>query len=173
MQPTNKSERKKAFLNFLLLFLVSVIVIIATIFASREVPFKDNDQLRSEGAVASKERDFANSFFTQMSDIGTALDTINTKVEKPEILDATLEEKIKKLNVMLEADSSGNKKFYTNIVFMLDNLRLARKDSRTYVGKVQDMTALLAKNKELTDRLDTTITANRGLRDYIARLPVR
>lgn len=135
MQPLNANDRKKSFINFLLLFLLCIAIITVTIFFSIQVPFKQNDQLLKEMRSVTKEREFSISFMTQMTEIAGMLDTINTKAQKPDLLDGRISDNIKKLNLKIDADSVENQVMYRNIVFVLSDIQTAKKQLREITGK--------------------------------------
>src|SRR4051794_35468671 len=123
MQPINKNERKKAFTNFLILFLVSIAIITTTIFASIQVPFKENGQLLREQGIVERERAFEDKFINNFSAISSMLDTINTKAAKPDFLDVEISKNITKLNGSLSAVQPPNKTFDKVPFLPLDELQ--------------------------------------------------
>src|SRR5687767_5932672 len=48
MKPLNRAERSNAFLNFLLLFFITIGVLLTTVFFSIEVPCRHNEQLQKK-----------------------------------------------------------------------------------------------------------------------------
>src|SRR5438067_10648036 len=77
MKPINRAERKKAFWNFLLFFLITVAVIVAAVLFSVQVPFKENDRLRKEADVAYNEKVFLQGFEIRMQETMNLLDSVN------------------------------------------------------------------------------------------------
>ncbi|MBK8520993.1 MAG: hypothetical protein IPL54_08955 [Chitinophagaceae bacterium] len=58
MEPTNKSERRKALLNFMLLFLACTGIIVTTVFTSTKVPFSQNNVLLQVQKNADKKMSY-------------------------------------------------------------------------------------------------------------------
>lgn len=167
MQPTNTTERRKAFINFLLLFLVCILIIVTTVFFSIQVPFKQNEQLRTDMSMVVKEREFSNHFMNETSNISAMLDTINTKAQKPELLDGIISESIRKLNIMVDGDSVYNKPLYKNIVLTLADLSAAKKQLREQTGKDANAGELKKQNDDLSRRLDEAQNTILSLRQEI------
>ena len=173
MQPINKNERKKAFINFLLLFLLCIVIITVTIFFSIQVPFKQNDQLLREMRSVTKDREFSTTFMTEMSAIAGMLDTINSKTLKPDLLDGQITESIKKLNLKIDAESTNDKTFYTSIVFILSDIQSAKKQLREITGKDTDADQLRKQIDALNSNLDAARIENLNLKQQIFLLQQR
>ncbi len=173
MQPINKNERKKAFINFLLLFLLCIVIITVTIFFSIQVPFKQNDQLLREMRSVTKDREFTTTFMTEMSAIAGMLDTINSKTLKPDLLDGQITESIKKLNLKIDAESTNDKTFYTSIVFILSDIQSAKKQLREITGKDTDADQLRKQIDALNSNLDAARIENLNLKQQIFLLQQR
>jgi hypothetical protein len=170
MQPLNKSDRKKAFTNFLPLFLLCIIIITTTIFFSLQVPFKQNERLLKEMRSYVKEREFSTDFMTQMSDIAGMLDTINTKALKPDLLDGRITESIKKLNLKIDADSASDKTLYRSVVFVLSDIQTAKKQLREITGKDLNADELRKQIEGLNNTLDAAKIENLNLKQQIFML---
>lgn len=167
MDPINKADRKKAFTNFFLLFLVCIIIITTTIFFSLQVPFKQNDRLLKEMRSYVKEREFSTDFMTQMSEIAGMLDTINTKATKPDLLDGRITENIKKLNLKIDADSASDKTLYRSVVFVLSDIQTAKKQLRDITGKDLNTDELRKQVETLNSSLDAAKIENLNLKQQI------
>jgi hypothetical protein len=123
MEPKNKAERRKAFLNFLLLFIICTGIIITTVFFSLQVPFKQNDQLRKQMDEVERERDFSKRFTTQMVNVSRMLDSINaTKPPESDRIDGKIKDEISKLDAMIN-DSLYNKEMYLNVTHNLGDMQ--------------------------------------------------
>ena len=167
MDPLNKADRKKAFTNFFLLFLLCLVIITTTIFFSLQVPFKQNDRLLKEMRTYVKEREFSTDFMTQMSEIAGMLDTINTKATKPDLLDGRITENIKKLNLKIDADSASDKTLYRSVVFVLSDIQTAKKQLRDITSKDLNADELRKQIETLTSTLDAAKIENLNLKQQI------
>ena len=164
MQPINKSERKKAFWHFLLLFVICIVIITTTIFFSIQVPFKQNNQLLRDKTISEREQDFSTRFMNQMSGITTMLDTINTKATRPDLVDYQINENIKKLSAMVAADSVYNQGLYVEIVRTLSDLSSAKKELREQLKKDFSATQLQSEKDILSRELEAVKNDNAQLR---------
>ncbi|MEO6328782.1 MAG: type VI secretion system TssO [Ginsengibacter sp.] len=153
MQPTNTSQRTKAFLNFLLLFILSIGIIITTVFFSIEVPFKQNNDLRKQINIVQRDRVFSSNFLTEMSGIIAMLDSVNN-TSRPDFLDGQISENINKLSSKVNADSVYDKNLYMSIMQNLVDFQLAKKQLREVTSKADDVNDLKRQNEELRTRLD-------------------
>lgn len=64
MQPLNRAERSNAFFRFLLLFLITVAMVVAVVFFSTQVPWKENDKLRQTISRLKDEKTGSETFNT-------------------------------------------------------------------------------------------------------------
>jgi Type VI secretion system, TssO len=167
MEPLNKTDRKKAFTNFFLLFLLCIAIIATTIFFSIQVPFKQNERLLMEMRTHVKEREFSTDFMTQMSGIAGMLDTINTKALKPDLLDGRITEGIKKLNLKIDADSTNNKPLFRSVVFVLSDIQTAKKQLREITGKDINADDLRKQIEGLNTTLEASKFENLNLKQQI------
>lgn len=83
MKPLNRVERTHAFLRFLLLFLITVALIVAVVFFSIQVPWKENDQLRQRMAKMQKVADASEAFNTTVRETVDELNKFETKKDQP------------------------------------------------------------------------------------------
>lgn len=124
MQPLNKNERRKTFLNFLLLFVLSIILILTTIFVSIQVPFKENNQLQNEMRIVSKEHEFSTGYMDQMSVIRADLDSMTRTTGETTQLEANIKTNIANLYALVKQnDSMYNYRLYQNMTDALSTLR--------------------------------------------------
>jgi len=154
MMPLNKAERRKAFVSFLILFIITVGLIVGLVFFSVQVPFKENDQLLREKGIMERERAFEDKFINGVAGITSMLDTINTKAAKPDFLDAEISKNITELNSSVDAEAARNKIFYKTTLLSLDELRRSKKQLRDLVNKDLNVGEMQKQNQELSDRLE-------------------
>lgn len=167
MQPKNKTIRKKTFINFLLLFLLCIVIITTTIFFSFQAPIKQNDRLIKEMRNYVKEKEFSTAFMSEMSGIAGMLDTINTKASKPDLLDGKITESIKKLNAKIDEESLEDKVFYSGMIFLLSDIQSAKKQLRENTGKDLNADVLRQQVESLTNSLDAAKIENLNLKQQV------
>ena len=148
MQPINNIERRKAFWNFLLLFLVCILIILTMGFFSVRVPFEENENLRHKLSQIDKERTLTKEFSAKMIEVSRMLDTIDrASPEQAELLDGRITEDILRLNSMA-SDTLFNSELYKNIV---RNLGILQQNSKK-MRKVADSDSELNKFKSELQR---------------------
>jgi Type VI secretion system, TssO len=155
MQPKNIVERKKTFLSFLLLFVLSTVVIVLLAFSSTRVPIKDNQLLQKQVAELDREREFSRKFMSQMTEIVSLLDSINTNgINSADLLEGEISTGITKLNVMIDIDSVHNKDFYRSVVLNISDLQRAKKQLRNATAGDTDINQVKRLNESLTNQLE-------------------
>jgi Type VI secretion system, TssO len=155
MEPKNKTERKKAFYSFLLLFFVSTAIIILLAFSSTRVPVKVNSLLQKQVEVSDHEREFSINFLSQMTGIVSLLDTINTTASSnADLIDGQISMGIQKLTILIDMDSVQNKDLYRSVVLNLSDLQRAKKQLRKSTEGDTDINALKRENENLENKLD-------------------
>jgi len=128
MQPLNAPERKKAFLNFLLFFVITVAVILVTLYFSMQVPLKDNDKLIKQTAIDNNEKLFMQEFEGKMQETTNLVESI-TKVENVFKIGKALDDHFKEMNDMA-AGTVWFKVVCDKIIDNLTSLRLAKEQLR-------------------------------------------
>lgn len=167
MEPLNKTTRKKAFTNFLVLFLLCILIITTTIFFSFQAPIKQNEQLLKDSRSYTKDKEFSSAFMSEMSNIAGMLDSINTKATKPELLDGNITESIKKLNAKIDEESTTDKAFYSSMVFLLSDIQSAKKQLRENTGKDMNAGELRQQLESLKSTLDAAKIENLNLKQQV------
>jgi Type VI secretion system, TssO len=139
MQPINKNERRSAFWNFLLLFVICFAIILTMVFFSVRVPFDENEKLHQKMAVIDKEREFSDKFTKKMIGVSRLLDSLDRVTpQESEILEGKIGQEISALNSMV-ADTTFNKDLYLNVVHNLGDMQQYSKKVRNETDKDMDV----------------------------------
>ena len=154
MEPKNKTERKRTFYSFLLLFFLSTAIIILLAFSSTRVPVKVNSLLQKQVEVSDHEREFSINFLSQMTGIVSLLDTVNaTASTNADQIDGQISMGIQKLTIMIEMDSVQNKELYSSVLINLSDLQRAKKQLRKSTEGSGDINSLKRDNENLENKL--------------------
>ncbi|MCW3105916.1 MAG: hypothetical protein JWQ09_422 [Segetibacter sp.] len=153
MEPLNQPQRRKAFINFLIFFTITAILIIATVFLSVQVPFKQNDQLREQMSRVEKEKDFTEVFLNKMNATNNLLDSLDKKDGNVDLIDGKIKEKLTDMDAMIEKDSLAVKDLYQNIVANLSQIHAAKKELRDATSKDASLGDLKQQISQLKDDL--------------------
>ena len=155
MEPKNKTERKKTFYSFLLLFFLSTAIIVLLAFSSTRVPIKVNSLLQKQVEVSDHEREFSINFLSQMTGIVSLLDTINaTASSNADLIDGQISLGVQKLTILIDMDSVQNKELYRSVVLNLSDLQRAKKQLRKSTEGDTDINGLKRENENLENKLD-------------------
>ena len=131
MQVQNSKERKKAFWNFLVFFVVTIGLVITTVFFSVQVPFKQNQKLQGEIARIEKERAQAEQFALKMNEAIGLFEKVNQNGEQTELIDANITKNLNELNSMIGKDSTELRMLYNNVIVSLYDLQASKKKARS------------------------------------------
>jgi small-conductance mechanosensitive channel len=155
MKPLNTADRKKAFLTFLLFYIVSTLIIVITVYFGMRVPFKQNNRLKEQIAVLEREKEFSQDFAIKASEVRTQLDSVNRPGVQAAFVEGSIDENLKQLHQMVSSDSIAAKTLYQDMIQIANNLKEAKKQIRDAAGK----------DENLKQNLDQIETLRRDLND--------
>ncbi len=122
MQPTNKSERRKALLNFMLLFLVCSAIIITTVFFSTRIPLKQNNQLLEDKNTAVKNTELRSDFTDKFIIISKMVDDLGNKTPAEiKIADIEINNQLAELGKLTIESEGKEKDLYDHVLKNLSN----------------------------------------------------
>ncbi len=153
MKPGNQEERKKAFFNFLFFFIVTVGIILTTVFFSFKVPLRENAQLRAETVRMDNERSILSRFEKKMQETVGLLDTVNESGNRVPIVDHQISNNITDLTNMI-SDSLTAKTFYQSLIENLNSMQKLKQQLREANGKQDDRAQLLEQINSLKGEAD-------------------
>ena len=156
MKPLNQAERRKAFLKFLLFFLITVTVVVIAVLSSVQVPLKDNEKLRRERTIAENERMFLQSFEMKMLETTRLLDSFET-VKNEYMLEEDIKRNISGMTAMMN-DTIAVNTICSRIVDNLTSLHVAKKQLREVSNKSAEIEN---KNREI-EKLQTKVDELNG-----------
>ena len=153
MEPNNQSQRRKAFFNFLVFFMVTVGVIITALLFSFRVPFRENDQLRAEMNNADKEKILLGSFNTKLQQTITLLDSVNMPGKKWYLIDGEIKRRIDEMTALTDGAPSSVKDLLVGVVIGMTNLQNAKEQLRNVNASTADSESKDETIKQLEDEL--------------------
>ncbi|HEX5150754.1 MAG TPA: type VI secretion system TssO [Parafilimonas sp.] len=131
MKSINYAERQRAFLKFLLFFVITIAVVIVAVLFSVQVPLKENKQFKGQMMVMVNEKDFLASFennVQQITNLLYSLDTVKNYNATDVAIDSKIDDLYKQLQV--EKDTISAKNLCMLILDNLSNYHKAKQDSR-------------------------------------------
>jgi predicted PurR-regulated permease PerM len=160
MQPVNQAERSKAFLNFLLFFIITIVFILGAVFFSVQVPFKQNAKLQEQVAAFDNEKTLAERFANKLNETIGYFESVNKQDSQPERVNNQITQNLNELGSMINADSTLFKGLYQNIINSLYDLQAAKKDLR-------GASSLDASVGELEKKLNQCMAENARLQNLV------
>ena len=130
MQPVNQAERRRAFTNFLLFFIATIILILATVFFSVQVPFKQNNKLQAQVSAIESEKSLAERFANRLNETMGYFESVNKPGMQSEMLNDKITQNLSAMTSMISVDSTMFKGLYQNVITSLYEYQGAKKDLR-------------------------------------------
>ncbi len=165
MKPINAQERKKTFQRFLLFFILTIAIIMTTIFVSIRIPYKENAKLQEQLAIVEKENQFRNDFARAMGETQNLLDTVNQNTVASGLIDGRITQKIQEMDALLNKNEVNSKVLYTQIIKSMNNTQSDKKALRAagnkdsvvamYNAQIQELKNSLTKWQESYRQLET------------------
>lgn len=76
MKPKNASERSKSFIKFLILYFATTATVVAAVYFNYRVPEKENQILREQTEISSRDMDYQRVFFDEMKSVIGMIDSL-------------------------------------------------------------------------------------------------
>lgn len=130
MKPVNQADRRKAFTSFLLLFIATILVILATVFFSVQVPFKQNNKLQAQVSAIENEKSLAERFSNRLNETMGYFENVNKPNMQSEMLNDKITQNLSAMTSMISVDSTILKGLYQNVISSLYDYQGAKKDLR-------------------------------------------
>jgi hypothetical protein len=163
MKPLNQAERRKAYLNFLLLFIITTICVVAAVFFGMRVPFEENKKLQQQIIAYQNAQAFSEKFSARISDLKTLIDTLGSPAIQTESVNNQINSILTDLQNQKDKAVSGNDNIYSKTLTALYDLSGAKYSLAKSGLELQDYNKLNQDNMRLTQRINE---AN----NYIAQL---
>jgi hypothetical protein len=158
MKPFNQAERKKAFLNFLLFFIITIAVIIVTVFFSMQVPFAENKKMKKDIADYQNEQKFMVQFSGKLTDLQTLIDTLQTPNIQTDLIESKITLAIGDLQAFKEKSMPGSDNIYAKIIDALSKLKSANISLVNLRSQSPDIGKLQTDMNNLTQRINNANT---------------
>ena len=173
MEPKNAADRNKAYAKFLIFFCLSILLVILTVFFSVQVPFSENEKLKTKMAQLDKEKDFSDRFTIKMINVSRMLDSINTTTpQEANRLEGRIKNEIEKLNSMV-SDTINNRDLYVFSVHNIEDLQRSLKELTSKSGNDAEVnvykTQLEEAKQKAQDNYDKYIQKSQDLMECISQ----
>ncbi len=126
MQALNTKERNDAYASFLVFFLITIALLLLAVFFAYQVPFKENERMRTQLKRYEHENEFMNSFLTKMTETKGLLDSVNLPGAQAPVIDGKISDQIKQMGSLVSGDSIRDKRIYENTIQAIIGLQEAK-----------------------------------------------
>ena len=131
MEVLNKKERQKAFIAFLIAFiLVFVVMLIAASF-NFYMPFAENKMLKQENEMMKKEYDYQTNFAVKIDSVRMVVDSINSPKVDNDFQQRLANVMVANIYQKIPKDTTENKRLYNNIILAYKNIIDYKKQIRS------------------------------------------
>ncbi|MEO7306570.1 MAG: type VI secretion system TssO [Ferruginibacter sp.] len=155
MQPNNRSQRRKATINFMLLFLLCTAIIVTTVFTSIKVPFSHNEVLLKDKKNTETRNRLQKEITDKMFSISQTIDSLDVnKVTDFTQLDIRIANEITMLSTLAVNAEVEDKKLYMNIATNLSSYYNAKKSARQKIDVNSNQDVLNQRIEVLTEQRD-------------------
>ena len=143
MEVLNKQERQKAFIAFLIAFVLTFSVMLIAVSFNFYMPKAENKLLKAENEMMKREYDYQTNFSVKVDSIRMTIDSINSPKVDNDFQQRLANVMIANMYQKIPKDTTENKKLYNNII-------LAYKNIIDYKKKIRSLTH----NSHLIDSLN-------------------
>ena len=161
MKSLNVKQRRKAFISFLFLFMLTSSLVVVIVFFNLKVPEKENKYLHNRLNYLSFQGKQMEDFGHKMDKVKSLIDSIDIKGTNIEFTDQLISTELAVMrSKFITADSVTHIGMYNNIILTylelkeakieLLNLEDAKSDIESYIGIVEELKEKLeAKQRDL------------------------
>ena len=119
MKPKNTKERRNSFLKFLLLFVITIAIIVTSVFFTFKIPVKENSILKAQADKIKKEIIFQNTFSKEMSKVNKLIDSLDVPGQNISYQNTLISSKLVDMQKSIpRKDSTFKYDLYSNIIGM-------------------------------------------------------
>ncbi|MGM5632033.1 type VI secretion system TssO [Apibacter raozihei] len=146
MEVLNKKERLISFLLFISLFLITVVIIVVSVFFNFHLPWRENEELKKENASMINEFRFQSKFEEQMELLKKYIDSIDMPNQDTYYYQQKSVDMVIKMEQNIPSqDSVRRGLLYKNFLLTSRSLIDSKKTIKTYGKSKAEIDTLLAK----------------------------
>jgi len=150
MKSLNVKQRRKAFISFLLLFILTSSLVVVIVFFNLKVPEKENRYLHNRLNYLSIEATQTSNFAEKMDKVKGLIDSIGIKGTNIEFTDQLISTELAMMRTkFIAGDSTAHVGMYNNIILTylelkeskieLLNLEDAKTDIESYIDIIEEL----------------------------------
>ena len=132
MKPKNTKERKKTFLRFLLIFILTMVAMLVAVFFNFRIPKEENAILTEKIKSVDLEMKYQENFSKEMKIVKNMIDSLDVPGAQVSYQNELITKRLAKLqNAVPTKDSTFKYDMYTDIVRLYVELQDAKKELRS------------------------------------------
>ena len=158
MEVLNKKERWRAFVFFILFFLIAVFTLVIGLFFNTYFPFKENTLLKAENNTLKREMGIQDRFSFQLEKVKTAVDSIGVPGKNDFFNENLALSLLSDMYKQIPKDSIKNEIMYNNTIIAYKDLVDRKKEMKRLSSTGKAVDSLLTINKILKQEYDKVKT---------------
>ncbi|MEF9478739.1 type VI secretion system TssO [Chryseobacterium sp. 1B4] len=158
MEVLNKKERLRAFLFFILFFLLAVFTLVIGLFFNTYFPFKENKVLKVENNILKREMGVQDHFSFQLEKVKAAVDSIGVPGKNDFFNENMALSMLSDMYKQIPKDSIKNEVMYNNTIIAYKDLVDRKKEMKRLSSTGKAVDSLLTINKILKQEYEKVKT---------------
>ena len=155
MRPLNYKDRRRTFLRFLIMFLITVILTVSALFINFRIPVSENRQLKAGYETVNRELDFQSDFTRKFNEVKEILDTIDQPGANALYLEQLVSSKLAGMKEAIPVkDSLRQRKMYDYIIQSLLSLQESKRNLKEFSHSRELITQYQQNLQQYKDALD-------------------
>lgn len=122
MEILNNKERRKSFLLFLLMLIITFSILTLGMFFNNKLPWKENEILRKENRQIQYELKYQKRFIKELVTLKKAIDSLDKATEGYHFIEKSIISDISKLEERIPRDSLKNLALFDDIMLIYKKL---------------------------------------------------
>ncbi|ADV50992.1 hypothetical protein Celal_3743 [Cellulophaga algicola DSM 14237] len=159
MEILNKKERISAFLLFLLMFLVTIILLFVAVFFSYKLPWKENEVLRAENKKIQYEFMYQKQFIKELKRVDVLIDSLDKTKQGNIFLEQSINSDLVHIKDDIPKDSLENRNMYENLILTYKKLLDAKRDLKQVSNAKAEIEELDSQLDDYEDQIRNLETA--------------
>ncbi|WP_322545183.1 type VI secretion system TssO [Elizabethkingia miricola] len=154
MEVLNKKQRRNAYWFFILFFILTISVLLISIFFNIYFPFKENSLLKRENVRMKREMEIQNRISFQLEKAKAAIDSIGAPKQNDFFNEKLASSILVDIYKQIPEDTLKNKNMYNNTIIAYKDLIDAKKQIKQLTEQQSAMDSLNTINKKLKEEYD-------------------
>jgi len=154
MEVLNKNERKKAFIAFLVAFIITFSVMLIAVSFNLYMPLAENKILKAENEMMKREYDYQTNFSIKIDSVRMIIDSINSPKVDNDFQQRLANVMVANIYQKIPKDTTDNKKLYNNIILAYKNIIDYKKQIRSLTHNAHLIDSLNQSAKTYKEELE-------------------